>query len=66
MSQSSRQIFVFTIIGYLMMVSERNHHKDVKIEKKKLKYDHPLKRYSGLIVQFSAQNGGEVIKYTLS
>ena len=65
MSQSSRQIFVFTIIGYLMMVSERNHHKDVKIEKK-LKYDHPLKRYSGLIVQFSAQNGGEVIKYTLS
>ena len=25
--------FVFSIIGYLMMVSERTHHKDVKSEK---------------------------------
>ena len=49
-----------------MVVSERNHHKDVKIEKKKLKLDHPLKRYNVLKVQFSAQNGGEVIKCTLS
>ena len=24
--------FVFSIIGYLMMVSERTHHKDVKSE----------------------------------
>ena len=47
------------------MVSQRNHHKDVKIEKK-LKFDHPLKRYSVLKVQFSAQNGGEEIKCTLS
>ena len=25
--------FVLSIIGYLMMVSERTHHKDVKSEK---------------------------------
>ena len=30
MSQSSHQNFVFSITGYLMMVSERTHHKDVK------------------------------------
>ena len=28
--------FVFSIIGYLMMVSERTHHKDVKSEKIKI------------------------------
>ena len=45
--------FVFSIMGYLIMVSERSHHKDVK-RKKKLKYTFLFKIYSVLKVQFSA------------
>ena len=40
-------------MGYLIMVSERSHHKDVK-RKKKLKYTFLFKIYSVLKVQFSA------------
>ena len=44
--------FVFSIIGYLMMVSERTHYKDVKSEKI-FEYAYQPKRYSVLKVQFS-------------
>ena len=40
--------FVFIILGYLMIISERTHHKDVKSEKK-LKYAQRLKRYNGIL-----------------
>ena len=43
--------FVFSIMGYLMMVSERSHHRDVKSEKN-LKYAYPLKRYSVFKLNF--------------
>ena len=46
--------FVFIIMGYLMMISERSHRRDVKSEKKKSKYVHPLKRYSFLKFEFEA------------
>ena len=45
--------FVFSIMGYLMMVSERSHHRDVKSEKN-LKYAYPLKRYSVFKFEFPA------------
>ena len=46
--------FVFRIIEYLMMVSERNHHKDVKKGNFFLKFVSVHKRNSVLKVQFSA------------
>ena len=45
--------FVFSIMGYLMMVSERSQHRDVKSEKN-LKYAYPLKRYSVFKSEFPA------------
>ena len=57
--------FVFSIIGYLMIVSEITHHKDVKSENF-LKFVYLHKRNSVLKVQFSAilllkivQDGGK-------
>ena len=48
--------FVFSIIGYLMKVSEITHHKEVKKMKseKNLKYTYPRKRYSVLKFEFPA------------
>ena len=44
--------FGFVNMGYLMLPFERTFHKDLKTEKKLLKYVYPIKRYDVLKYEF--------------
>ena len=44
--------FSFANMGYLMLLSERTFHKDLKKPKKVLKYIYPIERYDVLKFEF--------------
>ena len=50
--QSWRQLLLFVLLGDVMSVSERPCYKDLKTEKKLMKYVYPFKRYNVLKFEF--------------